>query len=999
MYKKNNLVATSALIALALSNSHLTVVKATDNERIVNNEQYVDNTNLITKETNIENKSPQEISSTEQADDQTNGVLDSPFTDPKSQSNKNTMKLLKEEMNNILSQEQFGKFETIITDNEIRTVLYEALNNHEKLEFNLAKEKYLEVLNYLKNHNKNDNIFLITFLYNQSVKNVDLEMSLELFEEPIEKIKETKIKDESDTLKIEKKVESPGSEKIKIKARKLSADDYYQQFQDARQASDAWEIAQNFKRDYPNDNRLQEVVMNAATRNLILGKDAHLKSEFNMSLMYYTRILSESMVQGSLRNEVIVYQRQASNNESIKTADVYYQGARDARQATDAWELAQKFKRDYPNDNRLQETITNAAMRSLILGQDAHQIKDFDLAIVYYNRILNESLINDEIRTEVNRYQLQASNKETLKTANNYYQLVIDAGQASEAWEIAQQFKRDYPNDSRLDEAINRAGERNLILGKNAHVINDLNLAINYYERLINEPIIKNDLRSEAKRHHKQASNGEKFRTADDYYQEFLKISQASPAWELGQRFKQDYPEDNRVREVINSAAERNMILGLDAHGEEKFELAEFYYSRIVNENLVVNDISNLAKGYYNQATTNRKLVTPDEYFDKSISAFQASDSWNLVQSFKRDFPNHPLFLPALKATANRNFKLGVSSHNSGSYSLASVYYSRIINEPLIDLNLRNMATTFNGKAQNNAGLNTAEYYRNLSVRARGASDAWNIALEGLVVHPNNVMIIEALNEAANRNVYLGRENQRNGNNDMARNYYTKIIGDERVDFSIRNMAKIFRQQLNSSHSPVIYIDPGHGGDDPGASFYGVRERDLNLNVSSILKNELEARGYTVVLSRNTNVFIELEDRAKEANRLGADIFISVHHNSMGGGGTARGIETFIHHRISSGFGQETNRNNFEMNDIRIKESLLLADYIHNDLIRSTGMNNRGVKGNNYSVLRNTDIPAVLLELGFMDNRTESSIIKQVTYQTKASKAIADGIDKYFKGI
>src|SRR5699024_946292 len=138
-------------------------------------------------------------------------------------------------------------------------------------------------------------------------------------------------------------------------------------------------------------------------------------------------------------------------------------------------------------------------------------------------------------------------------------------------------------------------------------------------------------------------------------------------------------------------------------------------------------------------------------------------------------------------------------------------------------------------------------------------------------------------------------------------------------------------------------------------------------------------------------------DIAKGANDAVADIFVSVHYNSMGGSGVARGIETFIHHTVSSGFGQETNRNNFNTNDIRIKESLNLADAIHSNLISSLGMFNRGVKGNNFSVLRNTHIPAVLLELGFMDNSSELAVIKNINYQKNAAKSIASGIDSYFK--
>ena len=126
--------------------------------------------------------------------------------------------------------------------------------------------------------------------------------------------------------------------------------------------------------------------------------------------------------------------------------------------------------------------------------------------------------------------------------------------------------------------------------------------------------------------------------------------------------------------------------------------------------------------------------------------------------------------------------------------------------------------------------------------------------------------------------------------------------------------------------------------------------------MTNYLKSELESRGYSVIVSRDSDVFVPLTDRAVEANNLDADIFVSVHHNSMGGIGTARGIETFIFHTVASGFGQEVNRNNFNWDDPRISESINLADEIHSNLISSTGLSNRGVKGNNFNVFRETPI-------------------------------------------
>lgn len=198
---------------------------------------------------------------------------------------------------------------------------------------------------------------------------------------------------------------------------------------------------------------------------------------------------------------------------------------------------------------------------------------------------------------------------------------------------------------------------------------------------------------------------------------------------------------------------------------------------------------------------------------------------------------------------------------------------------------------------------------------------------------------------------------------------------------------------------PIVYVDPGHGGSDPGAIYKGINEARLNLATSKILNDILTARHYDTVMSRTSNSTTkQLSERSNQANRLGADIFVSIHHNSMGGitNGRSRGIETFIHHRVASGFGQETDRNKFRTDNPRIADSLRLADRIHPLLISRTGMPNRGIKGNNFHVLRETRMPAILIELGFGDNSTDLAIMRSSSYQKKSAKAIADGIDRYF---
>lgn len=197
--------------------------------------------------------------------------------------------------------------------------------------------------------------------------------------------------------------------------------------------------------------------------------------------------------------------------------------------------------------------------------------------------------------------------------------------------------------------------------------------------------------------------------------------------------------------------------------------------------------------------------------------------------------------------------------------------------------------------------------------------------------------------------------------------------------------------------APIVFIDIGHGGKDPGASYFGITEAWLNLSTGTRVISSLRQKGFDVRASRESDIHLYLHERAAMANKIQPDIFFSIHYNAMGGNNIhARGIETFIYHRVASGFGQETNRNNFNTNDPRIAESLKLADAIHKNVINDTNMRDRGVKGNNFHVLRETTVPAALIELGFIDNLADNAIIRTEAYHQKAADAIVKGIVEYF---
>lgn len=173
-----------------------------------------------------------------------------------------------------------------------------------------------------------------------------------------------------------------------------------------------------------------------------------------------------------------------------------------------------------------------------------------------------------------------------------------------------------------------------------------------------------------------------------------------------------------------------------------------------------------------------------------------------------------------------------------------------------------------------------------------------------------------------------------------------------------------------------IVIDPGHGGRDGGASANGIIEKNLVLDVSLILRDKLAATGATVIMTRSTDVFIELTDRAKIANDANADAFISIHANAAGE--TAHGLETFWNKRHES------------------EESKLLAETIQKHLVETLKFRDRGAKERDLSVIRNSTMPSVLVELGFITNAAEAERMKQQMFKEDAATAILTGILEFY---
>jgi N-acetylmuramoyl-L-alanine amidase len=178
-----------------------------------------------------------------------------------------------------------------------------------------------------------------------------------------------------------------------------------------------------------------------------------------------------------------------------------------------------------------------------------------------------------------------------------------------------------------------------------------------------------------------------------------------------------------------------------------------------------------------------------------------------------------------------------------------------------------------------------------------------------------------------------------------------------------------------------IVLDPGHGGTgsggDPGAIGNGMNEKDIVLDVGLKTREMMKNAGARIVMTRDTDVFIELRDRANIANASNSDSFISIHVNSYSDP-DANGSEVYWNTTYSAAQSKE------------------LADEIQKVLVQKLKTYDRGVKEAGYFVIKYTKIPSVLCELGFISNPTDAQKLASQTYRQLAAEAITQGTINYY---
>ena len=271
----------------------------------------------------------------------------------------------------------------------------------------------------------------------------------------------------------------------------------------------------------------------------------------------------------------------------------------------------------------------------------------------------------------------------------------------------------------------------------------------------------------------------------------------------------------------------------------------------------------------------------------------------------------------------------------------------------------------------------------------------------GAVVDGKNIKLSTEKNELQFR--VDSREMLLNG----VRNWlsFPVFVHEGKVLVSRIDLAKTLEPQLrpnmikNLGRVQTIVLDPGHGGFDKGAiSGYGY-EKDYALDLGRLLRPLLQARGFRVIMTRESDVFVPLEVRAQIANATRDSIFVSLHFNATDRDPIASGFEIYS---LTPRGAPSTYEDWLTQMSINIQNgteadaaSVELSSCIYHSLIGHIGEFDRGIKRARFAVLRLTKIPAVLVEGGFLTERGESRLIAKPEWRKRLADAICTGIDNF----
>ncbi|WBL14545.1 N-acetylmuramoyl-L-alanine amidase [Sutcliffiella sp. NC1] len=707
---------------------------------------------------------------------------------------------------------------------------------------------------------------------------------------------------------------------------------------------------------YSEDERILAGLQKSAKNLFVWATKQHDLGNYETAINRYELLLSASNVNQALVKDI--HSRLQDALIGKRPANVILDLAQKEASASKKLDLFLEGYMFYPNNKDFYNGISTSAELVLNYATKQHQQGSFDIAISRYDFIMS---IKEVLQSIKDRAQLQkhfAESNKKIPSASEYFDQAMSQSTLTVRLNTLLDGYSIYKESRQLRDGIHQTAKDLLAWASKQHESGNFSTAMNRYETIIELPTVPNNIIEETKVKLRYAKQNSKYPTAQEMYNYANNQTSASHLLTAYIEGYYLYPNDQRFVNGINNSAQSLLNWATNQQQSGNFNTAIDRYERILSAPRVKTTIVLEAEAKLSYAKNNKRIPSVNSLISEASKNSTVTGRFNILLDSYFLYPNDKKLISELNESAKSVLDWATKQHQSRNYTTALDRYNRIIQASAMEVNLISVAAI-----QKEYAVNKILLPRILSIATinssttlkTGAGESYNTIA---TLSKNDYVEVVAI--------------ERNGWLKVIYNNRTAFIDGEKVSVEYYRTD----QKNGLLDGMVIVLDPGHGGKDPGASANGIVEKNLVLDISLRAKKLLEDQGAIVIMTRETDVFLELHERAAIANSSNADIFISVHANKFNG--SANGIESFWYGK------HEKN------------SSIKLSNSLQNALVQATGMNYRRVAEGNYHVIRETKIPSSLIEIGFLDHPNDSGKLKQAKYKQLAAEGILQGIINYF---
>ncbi|UJW59224.1 S8 family peptidase [Bacillus sp. A116_S68] len=436
---------------------------------------------------------------------------------------------------------------------------------------------------------------------------------------------------------------------------------------------------------YPNDKRFEEGIRKTSELLFNWAKQQHNNGNFNTAINRYERLLTISVLTDEFKQEVEEWLIKAQSGK--READVIYNLAKTESRASHKLQLYKEGYEFYPNDPRFEEGLNKSVESLLVWARGQHYKKNYNTAIDRYNRILEVTILNETMRSSVEKHLNYAQEKKVLPVTEQLLATAESQFQVSKIFESYLEGYRWFPDDKRFEEGLKRSTQMLFNWAKQQHNNGNFDTAITRYQRLLESPLLSGSLKEEVEKWHTNAQA--RRRDADVIYDLAETEPRASYKLQLFNEGYVSYPNDTRFEEGLVRSAEGLLVWTRRQHNMSNFNLAIDRYNTILGIS-ILNDVTKESVNRHLEFAEAKKLLPTSKHF--LLAAESSKQVSQIFAAYKEGYTLYPQdkrFVEGLHHSSEQLFNWAVQQHNNNNFSVAIDRYERILSAPIIKDSLK----------------------------------------------------------------------------------------------------------------------------------------------------------------------------------------------------------------------------------------------------------------------------------------------------------------------